>query len=130
MKGWRPVSLSAGQIFPYPEKVERMLETTSYHYIKASHIKILQKHHHHHHYHHFYHHHHHPNHHYHHHHHHSFFGPGINPVWCPLEWRKHIIITIILIKIIFIIIIIIIIVIITIVIAFLPPCGANCVWGP
>ena len=77
------------------------------------------------HYHHYYHHHHHhcQNYccHYHqfHHNHHSLSAPpGPIPVWGPLGWKKHIIISIVIIV---IIIFIIIIIIITIVIVFLPP---------
>ena len=43
MKGWGPVSLSAGLLFTYPEKGEQKLETTSYPFIGASSITIIQK---------------------------------------------------------------------------------------
>ena len=43
MKSWGPISLSAGLLFPYPEKMEHKLETTSYQYIGDSNIKILNK---------------------------------------------------------------------------------------
>ena len=43
MKGWGPVLISAGLLFPYHEKVEQKFETTSNHYSRASNTKFLQK---------------------------------------------------------------------------------------
>ena len=43
LKGWGPVSISAGLLFPYYEKVEQKFETTSYHCSGASNTKFLQK---------------------------------------------------------------------------------------
>ena len=128
MKGWGPVSISVGLLFPYHKKWNRSLKPPL---ITIVELQILnsykkkclwRKKQHYHHYHH--HHHHHLHHHcchYHqfHHHQHSLSAPpGANPVWGPLGWRKQIIIIIIIIV---IIIFIIIIIIITIDIVFLPP---------
>ena len=100
MKGWGPVSMSAGLLFPYHETVEQMFETTSNHYSGASNTKFVQKkwlwrkkHH----YHHYYHHRHHPHHRHHHHcHYHQFYHhyhslsapPSANPVWGPFGMKK------------------------------------------
>ena len=43
MKGWGPVSMSAGLLFQYHEKVEHKFETTSNHYSGASNTNLLQK---------------------------------------------------------------------------------------
>ena len=43
MEGVGPVSLSAGLLLQYPEKVEQKHETTSYHFKGATNTIILQK---------------------------------------------------------------------------------------
>ena len=43
MKGWGSVSISAGLLFPFHEKVEQKFETTSNHYSGASNTKFLKK---------------------------------------------------------------------------------------
>ena len=85
MKGWGAVSMSAGLLFQYHEKVEQKFETTSNHFSRAIILNSYnnKKHHYHHYYHHHHHHRHHHYRHYHqfHHHYHSLSAPpGANPV--------------------------------------------------
>ena len=134
MKGWGPVSMSAGLLFHTMKKWNRnvkppLITIVELQILNAYTKKIMKKktplpslyHHHHHH------HHHHRRRHYHQCYHHRLLAPpGANPVWSPLGWRKHII-NIIVIVVIIIIIIIINNIIITIVINFLPLSVADCV---
>ena len=99
MKGWGPVSLSLGLLFPYPEKVEMKLKITFYQLFWSLNNIILEKkcvwkkHYHHYHHHHCcYHIHHHQHHHHHHdnypHHHHSLLAPWWDPAWGPFGMKK------------------------------------------